>query len=1162
MLKTLLSTLLLAFATGSQAQTESPLWNTPGAGNPFIPGYFADPTIRKFGDTYYLYATTDGNGNGYGPAQVWVSKDFRHWKNVLMNWPLTEVVWAPDVMRADDGRYHYFYCEPCVLHEGVGETPVGPWQNILGHPDAVLVPDRFVPNAITLDGQTFVDDDGSVYLYFGTWGIYEGFGCGVARLGSDMKSFVEKKLIPNTEIKDFFEAPYVLKKDGVYYFMYSSGSCHDHTYRVQYATSTAGPMGPYEYQGCILETTADETVHGPGHHSVMKDGADYYIVYHRHNLPRSIHGFHRQGCIDRLVFTSEGKIQKVTPTHQGVIPRSVEQIPQPSNLAFGAKVTASSSYSDWFRPEYATDDNNATLWKPATCVGEDFIEIDLGKPTFFREVWTQFEYSTYYYQYKIETSTDRQHWHLYADKRQNRLPASPCIDRGVQTARYLRITITDRQKNGHFGGIWNVKVFDEAPSLPDVDSPVTALSTPLTQPDVTPEERETRKKTGDRIVDICADDYVLGSSLQTIDNRGGGAFRADHDVKVVLQQGRQAFHFTGRQLFKSDFPLPPTLSYSAPYTVSAWVLNPEVAKNECVALLMPERHDLSTIELCNGSDTQNGLVMHNGSFENSGSPFIVQQQGQWQHWVVTYDGYMERHYLNGTPVSEKNMMLLLRPQEYMQIGASFDGKNPFDGYLQALQVYDRTLSAEEVSALYRQGGESEVCVQLSAADAGMAWQNQGRWGGSVRTTVEPYQGKLVLTAPVSLHFETARPSAESISIAFALQEGVSKGSLLSMENWHLVATKKAMVCNGKKTKVRLHPLWNLLVANRDGTCWLNGLPVDLSLPAFPQAVRQLTAGGEGVALVSLQVAGTKVSHSQAKAAFARLTAVPRHLSATLQATPLHPRLVRVSLSSASPLSWRVDDRQPWTTEPSLLVPLRQAGRHVFQATVRDDQGNVGQTNQVEVLLDESLFSTFADDFSEPALHPSWKVLRGSNSSQARAVADHGQLLLQSAGGHFNARSNDNAILLYQEVEGDFLVQGRLTDLMGSARQQTPAYNEGGLMVLDDADPENQQILQAGIFPNYNCGNMLTTVSRHGLRPQYPVGNGWQYEPYIQIERQGNTFFVRTSSDGRQWHETDGSPVELPMSAVRPLKVGFFQVTYTDNLGRAAFDDFTLWQRLP
>lgn len=33
-----------------------------------------------------------------------------------------------------------------------------------------------------------------------------------------------------------------MKRKGIYYFMYSSGSCHDHTYRVQYATSDK-PMG-------------------------------------------------------------------------------------------------------------------------------------------------------------------------------------------------------------------------------------------------------------------------------------------------------------------------------------------------------------------------------------------------------------------------------------------------------------------------------------------------------------------------------------------------------------------------------------------------------------------------------------------------------------------------------------------------------------------------------------------------------------------------------------------------------------------------------------------------------------------------------------------------------------------------------------------------------
>ncbi len=75
------------------------------------------------------------------------------------------------------------------------------------------MPDRFVTNAITLDGQTFVDDDGSIYMYWGTWGIYDGFGCGAGKLNPDMKGFSETRLIPNTEATDFFEAPYVLKKE-------------------------------------------------------------------------------------------------------------------------------------------------------------------------------------------------------------------------------------------------------------------------------------------------------------------------------------------------------------------------------------------------------------------------------------------------------------------------------------------------------------------------------------------------------------------------------------------------------------------------------------------------------------------------------------------------------------------------------------------------------------------------------------------------------------------------------------------------------------------------------------------------------------------------------------------------------------------------------------
>ena len=55
---------LSAFAKGDKAH------NDPGTFNPVIPGYFADPTLKKFGDTYYVYATTDGSGAGFGPARA------------------------------------------------------------------------------------------------------------------------------------------------------------------------------------------------------------------------------------------------------------------------------------------------------------------------------------------------------------------------------------------------------------------------------------------------------------------------------------------------------------------------------------------------------------------------------------------------------------------------------------------------------------------------------------------------------------------------------------------------------------------------------------------------------------------------------------------------------------------------------------------------------------------------------------------------------------------------------------------------------------------------------------------------------------------------------------------------------------------------------------
>jgi len=729
--KRLLLITLACLTLGVHAQRKA--YNAPAAANPFIPGYFADPTIRKFGDIYYLYATTDGTGNGYGPAQVWVSKDFVNWKNIVMNWPTTEVVWAPDVVQQPDGTFRYYYCEPCNINIGESTSPVGPWRNILGQDNAVMVPDRYVHNVITLDPQLFRDDDGSEYLYFTTWGIYDGFGCGVAKLNPNFTIgnspsgdarrwnenapfpiaadgfFSEKRLIPNTELKDIFEAPFVFKYNGVYYFTYSSGSCHDHTYRVQYAISTKGPMGPFEYKGCILETNADQTVHGPGHHSILEEDGRFYIVYHRHNLPRSVHGFNRQICIDEMKFDANGNILPVVPTHdaQNVdVFDSKHSSPntQQKNLAFGAKVSASSYYDEWFKPEYAVDDNNATLWKARNTnwgMGkqhDEWLQIDLGKPMTFDEVWTQFEYATFFYQYRIETSLDGQTWTLYADRTSNTMQGSPMIDKGDVKAQYVRITITDTQKNGHMPAIWNVKVWKDAPQLPEISVGANDGYPGMHQKDV---ESAARLSSSAMIDFDAASIAATKGSAQPFDITEVGPFKANKPIRMRVKEGRWAMFLNGTQCLVSEQPIAEDYRYNAPYTISALVCQTKVGPVSTVVSLSTTQADLATTEFRLGSDPQTGILNHNGSFESCGAPDAVKAtEGRWTLWTVTFDGWMERVYQNGELVHEQNNFLMVRPEGHITIGADGSGTNNFMGYISQLNMVPQAMSAQDVKDYY------------------------------------------------------------------------------------------------------------------------------------------------------------------------------------------------------------------------------------------------------------------------------------------------------------------------------------------------------------------------------------------------------------------------------------------------------------------------------
>ncbi|MBQ7471768.1 MAG: discoidin domain-containing protein, partial [Prevotella sp.] len=525
--------------------------------------------------------------------------------------------------------------------------------------------------------------------------------------------FSEKRLIPNTELKDIFEAPFVFKRNGIYYFTYSSGSCHTDTYRVQYATSTVGPMGPFEYKGELLTTNEDETVHGPGHHSIIDIKGKYYIVYHRHNNPKSIHGFNRQVCIDELKFDAQGNILPIVPTHNAQNVDIFKGASKQKNLAFGAKVTASSYYDDWFKPEYAVDDNNATLLKAKHCNWQgrrhdEWLQIDLGKPTKFNEVWTQFEYATFFYQYKIETSMDGQNWTLYADRTDNTMQGSPMIDKGTVKAQYIRIRITDTQKNGHMPAIWNVKVWAKAPALPETNVESNDGYPGMHKKDVEANERMDIAALMNFNADVLAKDKkqpfdVTEVAFGTGDlNRTSMTFKANKPIRARVKDGTWALFFNGTQQLVSETPLPATYRYNAPYTIAAWVLSTKIGPVSTVASLSSSRADLATTEFRLGTDPSTGLINHNGSFESCGAPQEIKEgEGKWQFWVVTFDGWMERVYLNGKLLKEKNNFLMVRPDGHITIGADGAGTNNFMGYINAMSIVPVALPAEVIEQVYQ-----------------------------------------------------------------------------------------------------------------------------------------------------------------------------------------------------------------------------------------------------------------------------------------------------------------------------------------------------------------------------------------------------------------------------------------------------------------------------
>lgn len=304
--------------------------------NPVLPGFHADPEIlySTSDGLYYIYSTTDGvDGWGGHNFRVYSSPDLAEWKDCGIALDVADGsvawadgnAWAPaaiEVRENDTCKYYLYFSanNPLTGEKAIGvavaDNPCGPFIDS-GSP---IVMESPVGHGQQIDVDVFLDpESGKYFLYWGN-----GYMAG-AELSDDLMSIKEESIKVMTprggtlEDYEYREAPYVIWRNGTYYFMWSVDDTGSPNYHVAYGTSNS-PLGDINVaEHCvILSGNDDRKIYGTAHNSlIQKPGSDdWYIVYHRinKNFLNNKPGIHREVCIDPLYFDGSGSIIPVVPS--------------------------------------------------------------------------------------------------------------------------------------------------------------------------------------------------------------------------------------------------------------------------------------------------------------------------------------------------------------------------------------------------------------------------------------------------------------------------------------------------------------------------------------------------------------------------------------------------------------------------------------------------------------------------------------------------------------------------------------------------------------------------------------------------------------------------------------------------------------------------------
>lgn len=291
--------------------------------NPLFTGFFADPDMLKYKDTYYIYPTTDGHEKWRQTEfHVFSSRNLADWKDegVILDvasdavpWSVHSA-WAPAI-HEKDGKFYFYFCakredgKSCI---GVAVSD-DPAKGFIAGEEPILTPEIVADQGLwvaqVIDPQIY-EENGKVYLLFGNTAPL------IVELSEELTDIIPETMKKLEGAQYLSEAIAVFKRGGIYHFTYSSDDTRSENYHIEYGTSPS-LFGPIEYQYPILMKDPSRDILGTGHHCIFKepDEDQYYIAYHRFAKPtkdyEGVNGYRREVCLDLLEFDENGLIKPV-----------------------------------------------------------------------------------------------------------------------------------------------------------------------------------------------------------------------------------------------------------------------------------------------------------------------------------------------------------------------------------------------------------------------------------------------------------------------------------------------------------------------------------------------------------------------------------------------------------------------------------------------------------------------------------------------------------------------------------------------------------------------------------------------------------------------------------------------------------------------------------